>query len=200
MTRLRNPAETALVAALLALGAVRPGFAAAGAVLFALLEIVAGARRRPGPRWLPSWWPVDAPPMTVVYDGTCRLCVGSKKRLERWTSPFTFVPVQSPEAKALLPGKSEEDLLGQMHVLEEGKVYGGAEGWMRIMRRAPLWTSWIAWVTPLFLARPIYRWIARNRYKWFGKTCEGEGGTCAVHSTASGDRPSSTRSGSPGPS
>ena len=181
MTRLRNPAEALGVAALLALGAVRPAFAAAGAVLFAGLEIAAGLLRRPGPRWLPSVWPVDVPPMTVVYDGTCRLCVGSRKRLERWKSPMTFLALQSPEAKALLPGKSEEELLGQMHVLEEGKVYGGAEGWFRIMRRAPLWSAWIAWITPLFLARPVYGWVARNRYKWFGRTCEGEGGTCAVH-------------------
>jgi predicted DCC family thiol-disulfide oxidoreductase YuxK len=178
---MRNPAEAALVGALLALGLAHPGFAAAGAVLFALLEIAAGARRRTSPRWLPSWWPVDVPPMTVVYDGTCRLCVGSKKRLERWKSPFTFVTVQSPEAKALLPGKSDEDLLGQMHVLEEGKVYAGAEGWRRILRRGPLWTAWLGWLMPLFIARPLYGWIARNRYKWFGRTCDTEGGTCAVH-------------------
>ena len=181
MTRLRNKAEVLLVAALLGLGAARPAFAAAGAGLFAVLEIVAGLRRRPGPRWLPSIWPVDPSPMTVVYDATCRLCVGSKNRLARWKSPLTFVPVQSPEARALLPGKSEEDLLGQMHVLEEGKVYAGAEGWRRILRRGPLWSAWLGWVTPLFLARPVYRWIARHRYAWFGRTCEGEGGTCAVH-------------------
>ncbi|HEX7900098.1 MAG TPA: DUF393 domain-containing protein [Planctomycetota bacterium] len=181
MTRLRNPAETALVGALLALGFVHPGFAVAGAISFALLEILAGARGRTSPRWLPSIWPVDVPPMTVVYDGTCRLCVGSKNRLARWKSPITFVAVQSPETKALLPGKTDEELLGQMHVLEEGKVYAGAEGWMRIMRRAPLWSTWLAWITPLFIARPLYGWIARNRYRWFGRTCEGEGGTCAVH-------------------
>jgi predicted DCC family thiol-disulfide oxidoreductase YuxK len=181
MTRLRNPAEGLLVAALLALGAARPGFAAGGALLFAVLEIAAGLRRREGPRWLPSIWPVDVPPMTVVYDGTCRLCAASKKRLERWKAPMTFVALQTPEAKTLLPGKSDEELLGQMHVLEEGKVYGGAEGWFRIMRRAPLWSAWIAWITPLFIARPVYGWVARNRYKWFGRTCEGEGGACAVH-------------------
>ena len=178
MTRLRNPAEAALVAALLALGAVRPGFAAAGAVLFAVLEIAAGLRRREGPRWLPSVWPVGGAPLTVVYDATCRLCVGSKKRLERWKAPMTFVAVQAPESKALLPGKTDEELLGQMHVLEEGQVYGGADGWFRIMRRAPLWSAWIAWVTPKVIARPVYRWIARNRYRWFGRSCEE---TCAVH-------------------
>lgn len=181
MTRMRNPAEAALVGSLLALGAVHPGFAGAGAALFGLLEIAAGLRRSPSPRWLPSWWPVDVPPMTIVYDGTCRLCVGSKKRLERWKSPFTFVPVQSHEAKALLPGKSEEDLLGQTHVLVDGKVYGGAEGWRRIMRRGPLPAAWLGWVVPLFVARPVYAWIARNRYRWFGRTCEEDGGTCAVH-------------------
>lgn len=179
MTRLRNKGEALLVAALLGLGFVHYGFALAGALLFAALEIL--ARGKPEPRWLPAGWPVDATPMTVVYDATCRLCVGTKKRLARWKTPFTFVAAQSDEAKALLPGTSLEDLLGQMHVVEDGKVYGGAEGWRRIMRRGPLYACWLGWLTPLWLAGPVYRRVARNRYKWFGRTCETEGGTCAVH-------------------
>lgn len=178
MTRLRNPAEALAVAALLGLGFAHPGFAVGGAVLFAVLEIAAGLRGRKGPRWLPAWWPADIPPMTVVYDGTCRLCVGSKRRVERWRTSPRFVPLQSPEAQALLPGRSEEELLGQMHVLEEGRVYAGAEGWLRVLRRGPLWSAWAAWVVPLWIARPVYGWVARNRYRWFGRVCEE---SCAVH-------------------
>ncbi len=200
MTRLRNPAESLAVAVLLALGLVHPGFAAAGALGFALAEIAAGLRGRAGPRWIPSTWPVGGDALTVIYDGHCRLCVGSVERLKRWATAdrLRFVALQEPEAKALLPDKSDEELRGQMHVLEAGRAYAGAEGWFRLLHLAPLWMAWIAWITPRWVALPVYAWIARNRYRWFGKTCE-EGG-CAVHVTASGGRRSSTRSDSRDPS
>jgi predicted DCC family thiol-disulfide oxidoreductase YuxK len=50
------------------------------------------------------------------------------------------------------------------------------------MTRAPLPLALLAWMTPTFVARPIYAWIARNRYRWFGTICEG--GTCQVHPRA----------------
>ncbi len=200
MTRLRNPLETLAVAVLLALGPAHPAFAASGALLFALAEIAAGLRGRAGPRWCPSAWPVGGEALTVVYDGHCRLCVGSVDRLRRWRTAdrLRFVPLQDSAARVLLPGKSDAELQGQMHVVDAGRVYAGAEGWFRLMRLAPLWTAWIAWVTPRFAARQVYARIARNRYRWFGRTCEE--GTCALHATASGGKRSSTPNGNRDPS
>ena len=200
MTRLKNPLETLLVAALLAGGFAHPGFAAAGALLFAALEIAAGLRGVEGPRWCPAAWPLGGDPLAVVYDGHCRLCVGSVERLKRWATAdrLRFVALQDPEAKVLLPGKSDAELQGEMHVVEAGRAYAGADGWYRLARFGPLWTAWVAWVTPRFLARPVYAWIARNRYRWFGRTCEE--GNCAVHVTASGGRRSSSPNDNRGPS
>lgn len=178
---LENRTETALLAVLLAAGIATPWAAGAAALLFAVCEIAAGLRGAPGPRWIPGRWPKVDSSLTVLYDATCALCVGSKRRLESWrtASAFRFVAVQSPEAKALLPGRSPEELLGAMHVIEGGEVTSGADGWFRLMRLAPLWLAWIRWVTPLFVARPVYNWIARNRYRWFGRVCEG--GSCSIH-------------------
>jgi predicted DCC family thiol-disulfide oxidoreductase YuxK len=107
--------------------------------------------------------------------------VGSKQKLESWktSGSMRFVPVQSPEAKGLLPGVPEERLLGMMHAVEAGAVHSGADGWVRIMRLAPLTLAWVAWLTPMAVARPVYGWIARNRYRWFGRVCEG--GSCSLH-------------------
>jgi predicted DCC family thiol-disulfide oxidoreductase YuxK len=178
---LANPIQTLLFAALVAAGLFRPESLAAAAAFFGLAEIVAGIRRSPGPRWLPGAWPRGSAPQIVLYDATCRLCVGSKARLERWktSSALRFVPLQSPEARALVPGMKEEEYLGAMHVVEGGRVYSAHEAWFRLMRLAPLWLAWVAWGTPRFLARPLYAWIARRRYRWFGRVCEE--GTCAVH-------------------
>jgi predicted DCC family thiol-disulfide oxidoreductase YuxK len=178
---LANPWQSAAVALLLAAGRKIPWAYAAAAVLFAACEIEAGFRRREGSRWIPSEWPRPGEPLTVLYDATCVLCVGSMKRLESWKTAgeITFVPLQSPEARAMVPGIPEERLLGQMHVIEKGQISSGADGWFRIMSLAPLPLAWLAWVTPRALARPVYNLVARNRYRWFGRVCEG--GSCSLH-------------------
>jgi len=178
---LRNPWETAAVASLAAAGAASREFLAAAAVLFAVLEIAAGWRRAEGPRWWPSLWPRRAGTLTILYDATCVLCTRSKERLDRWrTAPsFRFLPLQSPEARALVPGLDEKTYLGAMHAVEDGRIFSGHEGWFRIMRFAPLPLALAAAVIPGALAKPVYGWIGRNRYRWFGKVCVE--GTCRVH-------------------
>ena len=98
---LKNPWETALLVALLGVGVVTPWGAAGAALFFVAAEIVAGLGRRTGPRWIPAAWPEGGRPLTVLYDGTCVLCVRSKERVERWktASLLRFIAIQSPEAK-----------------------------------------------------------------------------------------------------
>lgn len=181
--RLRNPAETAVVGALALAAAVlrRPEPALIAAAFLCAAEILAGVRGRPGPSWVPSRWPVDGPSLTVLYDAHCRLCLASRSRLERWATAdrLRFVPIQDPEAPALAPGKSASDLQGEMHVVEDGRVYGGADGWFHILRLAPLELAWLR-AAPRSLATAAYRLIARNRYRWFGRVDCGDG-SCPVH-------------------
>jgi len=181
---LRNPWETALVAALAVAGAWSPWALAAAAVAFAALEIIAGFRRSEGPRWWPSLWPRAGATLTVLYDATCVLCMRSKARLESWRTAgsMKFLALQTDEARALLPGMDPQVYLGAMHVVEEGGVFSAHEGWFRIMRLAPLPLAVAAALTPRWFARPMYAWIARNRYRWFGKVCEG--GSCQIHPRA----------------
>jgi predicted DCC family thiol-disulfide oxidoreductase YuxK len=181
---LRNPWETAAVAALAAAGAFSPYALASAAVLFAVLEIAAGLRKAEGPRWWPSLWPRAAGAITILYDATCVLCTRSKQKLEKWrtSESMRFLALQSPEARALLPGMDEKSYMGAMHVVEEGKVYSAHEGWFRIMRLSPLPLALGAALIPTWLARPFYAWIARNRFRWFGKVCEG--GSCQIHPRA----------------
>lgn len=181
---LRNPWETAAVAALALGGRFSPWALGAAGVLFAALEIAAGIRRQEGPRWWPSLWPRVEHPLAILYDGTCVLCRRSKERLETWptAASMRFLALQSPEARALVPGMDEKAYLGAMHVVVDGRVYSAHEGWFRIMRLAPLPLALGAALTPRWFAKPVYAWIARNRYRWFGKVCEG--GTCQVHPRA----------------
>ncbi|HLY72964.1 MAG TPA: DCC1-like thiol-disulfide oxidoreductase family protein, partial [Planctomycetota bacterium] len=143
--------------------------------------IVAGLRKAEGPRWWPSLWPRSGTRVAVLYDSHCVLCTRSKAKLEKWrTAPLmSFLPLDSPEARSLVPDLDEKRYQGAMHVVEEGKIHSAHEGWFRLMNLAPLPLALLAWMTPSFVARPLYAWVARNRYRWFGKLCEA--GTCRAH-------------------
>lgn len=57
-------------------------------------------------------------------------------------------------------------------LIEDGKAYLHSSGALRVARhlRAPWrWLS-IFVVVPRPIRDAVYRWFARNRYRWFGKT------------------------------
>ena len=105
----------------------------------------------------------------IYYDDECRFCRDMLRRFGRTLvrRRFTFVPLQSPGAAALL-GVSAEHLLDEMRVrLDDGSVHGGASALVAIARR--IWWAWPLWaVSFLPGAMPAmkvgYRWIARNRH------------------------------------
>src|SRR5262245_60264458 len=116
---LRNPWQTAAFAALAAAGLASPWALVAAAAYFCACEIEAGIRRREGPRWVPSEWPRAEGNLVVLYDATCALCARSKARLESWPTGnrMRFVPLQSPEARTLVPNVPEAELMGAMHAV-----------------------------------------------------------------------------------
>jgi predicted DCC family thiol-disulfide oxidoreductase YuxK len=172
MTRwLANPGETALVLALALAGAAWPPLLGAAALLFAVLEIRAGRRGSPEPRWWPDLWPARTEPMAVLYDDACGLCVRSKERLERWptAAAFRFVPVRSPEAAALAPGLPPERLAASMHVVAGDGLWSAERAWGKLMQAGPWPLALAVRLLPPFASGPLYRWIARRRFAWFGR-------------------------------
>ena len=106
----------------------------------------------------------------VIYDGTCGLCQGSVAWLERraMRGRFEFLPCQAPQRRARFPWMEERACLEAIQlVLPDGRVLNGAGAIPEILRRLRGWR----WLAPLFwlpgvefLARPLYRWVARHRH------------------------------------
>ena len=165
-----NPVETLGVLALGLAGLAWAPALAGAALLFAALEIRAGLRNSPDPRWMPDLWPRHPAELTVLYDATCVLCVRSRGALEGWptAAAFRFVPIQAEEARRLAPGLSPERLAGAMHVLEGGGVWSAERGWSRLVRNGPWPLALLSSLVPAFAAGLLYRWVARNRHRWFG--------------------------------
>ena len=135
--------------------------------------------------------------------------------LQALLSPEAQPTPEGPEAEAAggperghpglpeLPRLDPDAFRAQMHVVQEdGAVFAGAEAVVRIMRELPGWRllSWLYRVPGMKnAADAAYRYVAKHRYEWFGKTDEGcANGACALHQRADGaetsrPRPSSTR-------
>jgi predicted DCC family thiol-disulfide oxidoreductase YuxK len=110
----------------------------------------------------------------LFYDGGCNLCHTSKLRVERWAE----LAHQPMEVEILQSNEAVEKGYGEAMVLEaEGKVYQGADAWLRLMKISPWYLRWIGWMdlTPptRWIAKAMYRIVAKYRYKWFGtRACQ----------------------------
>jgi predicted DCC family thiol-disulfide oxidoreductase YuxK len=127
--------------------------------------------------------------MTVVYDGACAFCTSSAVGLQRRFGPdrVTLLDLQAPGA---LEGLSSargvtlprEAAMQRMHVvLPDGRVFAGAEAIARVLAsvRGVGWLAFGYYVPGVRqAAEAAYRFVARHRYRLFGRRHRCEGGAC----------------------
>jgi predicted DCC family thiol-disulfide oxidoreductase YuxK len=136
---------------------------------------------------LPS--PIERPQADIVlYDGHCRFCTKTVGQLLFWDcqGKLAYLSLHDPEVKRRWPDISHDRLMQEMCIIDQqGNRYWGPEAIRYLTRRLRrLW-----WAAPfmyfpgsMFLWRPLYRLVAKNRYRLLGKmeACD-EGGTCSLH-------------------
>lgn len=114
----------------------------------------------------------------VFFDGVCNLCNSSVNFLidRDPKARFRLSSLQSEFAQQFLPQFGvDTSKIDSIAFYVDGKLYRRSRAVLEIarrMRRAwPLMYVFV--IIPGFLRDAIYNWIARNRYKWFGKqdTC-----------------------------
>lgn len=130
--------------------------------------------------------PDDSAPI-VLFDGVCNLCNGAVQFIiDHERDPrLRFAALQSDLAKDLLERAFGVEEATRLRTGTSGKgdpdsivVIEGARGWthstaaLRIARhlRAPYRWLGLFTLVPRVLRDVVYRWIARNRYRWFGST------------------------------
>ncbi len=110
----------------------------------------------------------------VLIDGVCHLCQG----LVRFIIPrdpkghFMFAPLQSEVSQRLLDaGGLKPNELNTVVLLEKGVYYTESAAVLRIARRLrfPYPAAYIFILVPRPLRNALYRLVARNRYRWFGR-------------------------------
>ena len=115
-----------------------------------------------------------APPI-VLFDGVCNLCNGSVQFLLKRDPEgrFRFASLQSDAGRRLMAEHGlAVDSLSSVLLIEGGRVWQESSAALRIARHLP--GAWkllrVFAAVPRPLRDAVYRWIARNRYRWFGKT------------------------------
>jgi predicted DCC family thiol-disulfide oxidoreductase YuxK len=109
-----------------------------------------------------------------MFDGVCNLCNGAVRFIAA-NDPagrFAFLPLQSPRARALLGERADDPREPDSVVLfSNGRRFERSDAALHIALglRAPWPLAFALILVPRALRDGAYRWIARNRYRWFGR-------------------------------
>ena len=108
-----------------------------------------------------------------VFDGVCVLCSGGVSWIMRHDHKalVNFVSAQSPIGEALY--RHYGIVMDESYLLiSDGQAYTASSGYLKLA--SVLGGKWrlfrIAAIFPERLRDAVYALIARNRYRWFGKT------------------------------
>jgi predicted DCC family thiol-disulfide oxidoreductase YuxK len=122
-----------------------------------------------------SEWPEDN---VILFDGVCVLCsewtrfVAKRDKAGR----FRFTAIQSPYGRAMAEALGiDPDDPDTNAVTVDGRVLRRSDAALAVLGTLPGW-SWVSIlrVVPRQLRDAVYAFIARNRYRIFGRreTCE----------------------------
>jgi len=110
----------------------------------------------------------------IFFDGVCNLCNGFVQFvIERdKENYFRFSSLQAEAARPYLEncGISPKEL-GSVVLYENGKCFTRSAAALRILKRlSGGWPALFGFIIiPRFIRDLVYDFIARNRYRWFGK-------------------------------
>ena len=110
----------------------------------------------------------------IFFDGLCNLCNGAVQFIiERdQKNTFHFASLQSEFAKAKLVNFDiDPTQLNSFILLENEAIYQRSTAALRVTKKLKgLWPLlYVFIVVPHFIRDGVYNYIAKNRYKWFGK-------------------------------
>lgn len=109
----------------------------------------------------------------ILFDGVCNLCTASVQFVIQRDprARFAFAPLGSDVANELLRASGFHAIHDTIILVEKDGIYDESTAALRIARRLsgawPLMAMWL--VVPKILRDAVYRLIARNRYRWFGR-------------------------------
>ena len=110
----------------------------------------------------------------VLFDGVCNLCNGAVQFIIKHDpqNNFQFAALQSDAGQKLLKEFSLPlEVFNSFVLIENNKAYTKSDAALKVARRlkGPVRLLYGFIIVPVFIRNAVYRFIAANRYKWFGK-------------------------------
>ena len=117
---------------------------------------------------------MEHPDRLVLFDGVCNFCnfwiQFALKRDKQ--NKLKFGSLQGTTAQTVLPKYNiDPAVLTSVIFIEDGVAYRESTAALKVCRHLDGgWKLLYAFIIiPAFIRDGIYKWIGRNRYKWFGK-------------------------------
>ena len=118
-----------------------------------------------------SQLPIDK--KVVLFDGVCNLCDSLVQYIIKHdkNDVFRFASLQSDLGVKILQHIGVDPKTDSVVFYQPGVAYYENSGAVIEIARALGWpvSAWFLSLVPKFLRDPIYVYVAKNRYKWYGK-------------------------------
>jgi len=110
----------------------------------------------------------------ILFDGVCNLCSSSVQFVIKHDPQhyFHFASLQSNFGQQVLekyqlPPEDFDSFI----LLDDDKIYTRSTAALRVVKKLKgPWSALYAFmIVPSFIRNTVYNFIAKNRYKWFGK-------------------------------
>ncbi|MEP7252705.1 MAG: thiol-disulfide oxidoreductase DCC family protein [Ginsengibacter sp.] len=113
----------------------------------------------------------------ILFDGVCKLCNSAVNFVIKRdkNNRIQFAPLQSETARVLLKDSAiNASELKSFVFIDKGVLYTESTAALKVCRYlSSLWPlCYGLMVVPRFIRDGFYRWVGKNRYKWFGKKDE----------------------------
>ena len=130
--------------------------------------------------------PADRPHADVViYDGECGICTAQVSKLPWWDcqGKLAYLSLHDPEVHERFPDLTHERMMQEMVIVDrQGRRHWGpaAIRYLTGRLRRLWWAAPVLYIPgSMILWRPLYRWIAKNRYRLSASSCDT--GACQLH-------------------
>ena len=114
------------------------------------------------------------PNRIILFDGYCNLCSGTVQFVLKHDrkAKFRFASLQSEYGKTMLQKHQlPTQSFGTFVLVEDDKIHFKSTAALRVVKSlSGMWpVLYIFIIVPRFIRDAVYGFVARNRYKWFGK-------------------------------
>ena len=109
----------------------------------------------------------------ILFDGVCNFCNRWVNIIIRFDKKgmFKFASLQSDIAQQILKEHNYNFLNESVVLIQNEKIFSHSTAALLIARQLqfPFFLLYGCIVIPAFFRDTVYNWIAKNRYRWFGK-------------------------------